>query len=159
MPRHAPTDYRCPFCALVQGIECPGLHSAPQDIVCRDERAMAFVASHWCEKNPGHVLVVPVRHYENLYELPDEDGAAIFAMSRRIAIAMKRGYACEGVSTRQHNEPAGYQEVWHYHQHVFPRYADDQLYLRYGKMRLTGAAERWPYADKLKTVLAEMGTL
>jgi len=29
---------------------------------------------------------------------------------------------------RQHNEPAGNQHVWHYHLHVFPRYADDMLY-------------------------------
>jgi histidine triad (HIT) family protein len=89
---------------------------------------MAFVASHWWENNHGHVLVVPILHYENLYELPDDTGAAIFAMSRRIALALKRGYRCDGVSTRQHNEPAGYQDVWHYHLHVFPRYTNDRLY-------------------------------
>ncbi|MER5390020.1 RtcB family protein [Saccharopolyspora sp. NPDC002686] len=29
---------------------------------------------------------------------------------------------------RQHNEPAGDQDVWHHHVHVFPRYPGDDLY-------------------------------
>ncbi|MEP7294527.1 MAG: diadenosine tetraphosphate hydrolase, partial [Chloroflexota bacterium] len=53
-------------------------------------------------------------------------------------------------STRQHNEPAGYQEVWHYHLHVFPRYAHDYLYDLTFQRRLTTLEERRPYAEKLK---------
>jgi histidine triad (HIT) family protein len=41
---------------------------------------------------------------------------------------MKRAWGPEGISTRQHNEPAGNQHVWHYHLHVFPRWNDDMLY-------------------------------
>ena len=41
---------------------------------------------------------------------------------------MKQAWSPEGTSTRQHNEPAGNQHVWHYHQHVFPRFSDDDLY-------------------------------
>jgi histidine triad (HIT) family protein len=151
---HAPANYRCPFCALAGGMVCPGLHSTQGDIVCRDGDAMAFIASHWKEANAGHVLVVPIRHFENLYEIPDDVGSAIFGMSRRIALALKLGYACDGVSTRQHNEPAGYQEVWHYHLHIFPRYRDDQLYAGYGDMRLSSPDERRPFADKLRKALA-----
>jgi histidine triad (HIT) family protein len=107
------------------------------------------------EKNHGHVLVVPVLHYENLYELPDEVGGDIFAMSRRIALAMKRGYACDGSATRQHNEPAGYQEGWHYHLQVFPRYRNDRLYPADGNKRLTSVEERKPFVVKLRKALAE----
>jgi histidine triad (HIT) family protein len=49
-------------------------------------------------------------------------------MTRRMALAIKLAWNPEGTSTRQHNEPAGNQHVWHYHQHVFPRYGDDNLY-------------------------------
>jgi histidine triad (HIT) family protein len=150
---HAPAGYRCPFCALAAGVDSHGLHSTPDDIVCRNERVMGFVASHWWQRNPGHVLVVPIRHFENLYELPDNIGADIFAMSRRIAIAMKHSYGCDGISTRQHNEPAGYQDVWHYHLHIFPRYAEDQLYLAYGQNRLTTPEERRPFAVKLRCAM------
>jgi histidine triad (HIT) family protein len=151
---HAPAGYDCPFCALAASAICSMLHSTSDDIVCRNDRALAFVASHWWEKNPGHVLVVPIRHFENLYDLPDEDGAAVFAMSRRVAVAIRRSYGCEGISTRQHNEPAGYQDVWHYHLHVFPRYADDRFYSAYQQNRLTTPAERRPFARKLRAALA-----
>jgi histidine triad (HIT) family protein len=154
MFNHAPDNYHCPFCALTAGLSCKGLHSTAEDIVCRDNLAIAFVSSHWWEKNPGHVLVVPTQHFENLYDLPDEYGAAIFAMSRRVATAIKCSYGCEGISTRQHNEPAGYQEVWHYHLHIFPRYTDDRLYSAYGQSRLTNPAERRPFANKLRAALA-----
>jgi diadenosine tetraphosphate (Ap4A) HIT family hydrolase len=45
------------------------------------------------------------------------------------ALAFSRRGA-DGTSTRQHNEPAGNQDVWHYHEHVFPRYDGDELYRR-----------------------------
>lgn len=67
-----------------------------------------------------------------------------------MAIAFKRVYGCDGVSTRQHNEPAGNQEVWHYHLHVFPRYVDDDLYDLTAQRRLTTPDERQPYADRLR---------
>jgi histidine triad (HIT) family protein len=62
---------------------------------------------------------------------------------------MKRIYDCDGVSTRQHNEPAGYQDAWHYHVHVFPRYEGDYLYnTRHLPLPAT-AEERAPYARRL----------
>ena len=60
---------------------------------------------------------------------------------------MKAAFSCDGVSTRQHNEPAGYQEVWHYHLHVFPRYGADELYR--SSARRTTVDERAPYAASL----------
>ena len=122
----------------------------------RDDTVLAFIASHWWAKNKGHVLVIPARHYENIYDLPDEVGARIFAVSKMIAVAMKASYACDGISTRQHNEPAGDQEVWHYHLHVFPRYVDDHLYLADGEKSLSLPEERKPFARKLVQALAAM---
>ena len=59
---------------------------------------------------------------------------------------MKAAYDCEGTSTRQHNEPAGYQDVWHLHAHVFPRYPGDRLYERHEEKRWATPEERAPYA-------------
>ncbi len=93
----------------------------------------AFVASHWWPTNPGHVLVIPNAHIENLYEFPAELGADLMATTQQIALALKSAYDCDGISTRQHNEPAGDQDVWHFHQHVFPRWFGDRLYERHGE--------------------------
>jgi len=61
------------------------------------------------------------------------DAQEIHRVARRLAIVMKVTYACEGISTRQHNEPAGNQDVWHYHLHVTPRYKNDNYYSSQGE--------------------------
>jgi histidine triad (HIT) family protein len=153
MFNHAPDNYRCPFCMLAAGIEDEKLHTLEQDVVLRDEFVLAFIASHWWANNPGHVLIISRIHYENIYDLPTEAGIKIFEASQRMAVAMKRAYNCDGISTRQHNEPAGNQDVWHYHLHIFPRYVDDRLYLNHESRRLTTPQERSFYAEKLRKAL------
>lgn len=152
--QHAPVDYDCPFCKIVRGQRSQNTTEA--DVVLRDDRVTAFMASRNWPNNRGHVLVVPNEHYENIYELPDELGTPIQSAVRRIALAMKHAYGCDGISTRQHNEPSGNQDVWHYHMHVYPRYKDDMLYLTSG--RSTTAEERWPFAERLRASLARIET-
>jgi histidine triad (HIT) family protein len=79
--------------------------------------------------------------------------ARVHDCARAVALALKAAYACDGVSTRQHNEPAGSQDVWHYHLHVFPRYVGDGLY---GSQRQPLAAgEHAMYAAKLRPLLRD----
>lgn len=147
---HASPDYVCPFCLLVQGKTSPNLLSQASDIVYQTEQVTAFIASHWWPNNPGHVLVVPNRHIEAIYDLVPEIAVHVHEASRQIALAFKHVYGAAGTSTRQHNEPAGYQEVFHYHLHVFPRYTNDYLYDLTYQRRRTTAEERTPYAEKLR---------
>lgn len=114
----------------------------------------AFVASHWWPENPGHVLVIPNSHIENIYEFPPALGADLMAVTQRVAVAMKAAYGCEGVSTRQHNEPAGDQDVWHFHQHVFPRWAGDRLYERHRERAPADAGEVARRASSLRSHLS-----
>ena len=74
-------------------------------------------------------------------------------LTQRVAVAIRDAYGCERVSTRQHNEPAGNQDVWHLHVHVFPRYANDQLYQRHDETLWVPAAQRASYAERLRSVL------
>jgi len=50
--------------------------------------------------------------------------------------------------------PAGYQEVWHFHLHVFPRYPSDELYALHASPRYTTPEERAPYAARLRSFFA-----
>lgn len=125
---HAPADYVCPFCLIAQGASDPRLLTVAPDIVYRDDLLTAFIGSGQWPRNPGHVIVIPNAHFENLFDLPVEYGTPIQRLVRDLAWAMKAEYGCAGISTRQHNEPAGNQDVWHYHLHVFPRYEGDRLY-------------------------------
>ena len=72
-----------------------------------------FLALGRWPKNPFDVLIVPNRHIENIYDLPDEFAVPIQQMSRAVALAVKALTGCDGISLRQHNEPAGSQDVIH----------------------------------------------
>ena len=142
----------CPFCALLEG--APARAPLPQDVVAERERAVAFIAPRWWPRNRGHALVVPRVHVPDLYAIGREDHHAVVDLVQEVAVAMRSAYGCTGVSTRQHNEPDGGQDVFHLHVHVFPRFADDDLY---GSAPLSGFAtpeERLPFARLLRGALA-----
>lgn len=146
MHNHQPPDYTCPFCGIVQGRY--DAWTVAEDVVYRDTMVTAFISAAWWPNNAGHVLIIPNQHHENIYDLPLEAATAIHRVAHEIAIAFMEVYDASGTSTRQHNGPDGNQEVWHYHLHVFPRYAGDKLY---GSTRwLPTPDERRPYADKLR---------
>lgn len=150
---HTPKNYVCPFCRVGRGDFGEGVWAEPEHVVIRTNHVTAFVASHWWPNNPGHCLVIPNEHFENIYELPSGVAEHIHSAAREIAIAMKVGYGCDGTSTRQHNEPAGYQEVWHYHLHLFPRWIDDRLYELTRQRSLAPPDERLERAAMLRQSL------
>ena len=65
-------------------------------------------------KHPGAAIVVPNVHVENMNALDRKLAGDVHETARLLALAMKSAYGCNGISTRQHNEPDGLQEVWHY---------------------------------------------
>lgn len=154
MYNHEPQNYPCPLCLVVKGIKNEHVYTNPADVIYQDKHITAFIASHWWPKNKGHVLIVPNKHIENIYDLPDALSNKIHALERRVALALKKTYKCDGVSSRQHNEHAGNQDVWHYHLHVFPRYYKDNLYLAFNKSSLSDPKARKPYTTKLRKFFA-----
>nr|WP_255494629.1 HIT domain-containing protein [Luteibacter sp. Sphag1AF] len=116
-----------------------------------DAHVFALVPTHHYAGIKGNCLVVPRSHYENVLDIPDDLGSAFFRATRRLAHAMQSAFGCEGISTRQHNGPAGNQDVWHFHLHVFPRYANDGLYG--GQKVAYTIAERMELAASLRDAL------
>lgn len=153
MNDHAPSGYVCPFCRFVQGNETPA--NTRGDVVYEDDEVLAFVSPRWWPKNHGNLLVIPKRHYENIFDIPDEMLSRVTVVAKRLALAMKEAYQCGGTSKRQHNEPGGGQEVFHFHLHLFPRYDGDELYQRDNEYRFASRDERRPYAQKLRALLEE----
>ena len=123
MHNHEPPGYRCPFCRNLTGDS-----DHPLEILHRDDDVFVKVNPSWWPNNPGSLLVIPVEHHENVYDLPPALATPIQRAVRDASLALKAAFGCDGVSTRQHNEPAGNQDVWHYHMHVFPRWEGDGLY-------------------------------
>lgn len=153
MYNHAPQDYKCPFCILSKGVETE--YNSAIDIVWEDKNTIAFVSPKWWINNPANVLDIPKEHFENIYDIPEDILADVYKTAKKIALAIKESYPSEGTSMRQHNEPDGGQDVWHFHVHVFPRYKNDRLYQNHDNKRFVKKEEKQEYVKKLKQHLAE----
>jgi len=156
MYTHAPPGYSCPLCAIAQRSAPESELFAPADVLYQDSAVLAMIGAFQWPNNPGNVVVFPSDHFENIYELPLHLACRIHDLARGIALTMKAAWGCDGISTRQHNEPAGNQDVWHYHQHVTPRYVGDDFYASYaGGKALMPAEKRAAYAAELRAHFAK----
>jgi histidine triad (HIT) family protein len=107
----------CVFCAIVSGDE-------PASRVYEDGDVLAFMDLH--PVNPGHLLVIPKRHAVGLPDLDVDLGAQLWRAGHRLSLALRRtGLRCEGVNLFLADGEAAFQEVFHVHLHVVPRYAGD----------------------------------
>lgn len=150
MYNHAPKDYKCPICIAVQGIENEDTMMKQDDIFYRDDLVMAVINSKFVKNNEGHAIVVPIKHYENLYELPYEEAKQIMKVAKEVAIATKNLRKCDGVMIQQNNEPASGQHAFHYHMHVFPRFEGDEFWQNQSNFRVSDPEERKPYSLVMK---------
>ncbi len=132
----------CVFCRIIQG----ELESAT---IYEDESTLAFLDLR--QSNEGHVLVVPKRHFEQIYDLDEESASALAISVCKVARAVRRVYAPEGLSIWQSNGPAAFQEVPHVHWHVFPRYTDDGHIVVYPR-DIADRARRVKSVDSLKMI-------
>ena len=155
MYNHAPENYKCPICLGVNGIESEATMLKQADIIYKDDHVCAFVNSKFVGNNPGHVIVVPNGHFENLYDMTEEVLSRVIIMSKKIAIAMKKARNCDGVMIQQNNEPASNQHAFHYHMHIFPRFDGDEIYQFMNNARVSDPQERIAYAEELRKFLTQ----
>jgi histidine triad (HIT) family protein len=80
----------------------------------------------------GHVLVLPKRHIETLYEMPADLGARLMTTAITVAKAIKEKLSPDGLNLIQSNEVAAGQTVPHFHLHIVPRYKGDPVILQFG---------------------------
>lgn len=73
--------------------------------------------------NEGHILLIPKKHYLDVDELPKELLTEIMETSQRLVTAIKKVYKPDGYSIMQNG--GAFNDVGHYHLHVFPRYNED----------------------------------
>jgi len=115
----------CNFCKIVS-------RKNPASIVYEDVKVLAFMDLH--PANVGHTLVVPKEHWETIYDIPEEVLSNLFAVVKKISIAVKKAVGAEGISILQFNEGASGQSVMHFHVHVIPRSRGDTISKLIGAM-------------------------
>ena len=108
----------CIFCRIAQ-------KQVPASLIYEDEKVLAFLDIR--PLNEGHTLVIPKAHYETIFEIPQELIAYLHAITKRVALAVKKATKADGISIIQQNGKAAGQEIFHLHVHVIPRYEGQKL--------------------------------
>jgi histidine triad (HIT) family protein len=150
---HAPEGYVCPICIALKGVEDGRTLVHQTDIFYRDDLVTGFINSFSLGGVTGNALIVPNEHFEHIYEIPVHYGHRVFEVLQKTATAMRHAYGCEGITTLQCNEPAGWQHAFHYHHHVMQRTADDG-FLHSTNKTIAPKKEKASYALKLKTAMS-----
>src|SRR3989304_760489 len=106
----------CVFCKIIKG-------ELPSDKIYEDEKFLAFLDV--TPVNSGHTLLIPKKHFKNLYEMPDEVLCDLGPIIKKVAKAVKEGTDADGINIGMNNDPSAGQIVFHAHVHVIPRLEDD----------------------------------
>lgn len=108
----------CPFCEIVAG-------RGEASVVAETAQALAFLDLR--QAVPGHVLVVPKAHVEDIFVIDPALAGEVMQLGTRVAQALRAAVAPAGLNLWQSNGAAGGQEVPHFHLHVHPRRVADGL--------------------------------
>jgi diadenosine tetraphosphate (Ap4A) HIT family hydrolase len=117
----------CPFCRL-----------ETSRILLESEYAVAFADGFPVAQ--GHTLVIPKRHVASLFELPDDEQAAVWALVARVRATLLAELHPDGFNVGLNDGSAGGQTVIHAHVHVIPR--------RHGDVADPRGGVRWVVPDK-----------
>ena len=135
----------CIFCAIAQG-------KAPASVICENELALAIVDLR--QFHPGHTLVIPRQHLQDVRELDDATGASLMAMVSRITRAVGRAFPNQGLSLWHSIGEAAFQEVPHLHIHIHPRLIGDNVLRVYPQLPAnTERSTLDSYAEALRSHL------
>ena len=88
--------------------------------VYEDRDTLAFVDI--MPQGEGHTLVLPKAGSRNLLDASASSLTATIATIQKIARAVKKAFAADGVTIMQFNEAPAGQSVFHLHFHVIPRF-------------------------------------
>ena len=114
----------CVFCRIAMS----GPPSAENGIVYRGERC--FVVLNAYPYASGHLLILPIRHVEELANLTESEGVDLWDTTRRAAAALERAYGPEGINLGANlGRAAGAGIPRHLHLHAVPRWVGDTNFM------------------------------
>jgi histidine triad (HIT) family protein len=118
-------------------------------VVVRDDDVVAFLDHRPVFK--GHVLVSPVRHVDDLLDLPTELMVPVLSTAQRVATALGVALAAQGTFVAVNNVVS--QSVPHLHVHVVPRTKGDGLRGFFWPRTKYAAGEMESYAAQIREAL------
>lgn len=107
----------CVFCQIVAG-------ESPASTFYEDEIVLGLMTIG--PVTTGHAMIIPKQHAAFLNEMDEETGRHLWTVTQKTAAAIREsGVRCEGINLFLADGEAAFQEVFHVHMHVFPRYKGD----------------------------------
>lgn len=106
----------CIFCKIANG-------EIPSNTLYEDEDFRVILDIEPATK--GHALILPKKHFANLYEIDDERASRVLLVAKQMATKMQKALNCDGLNVVQNNGVAAGQTVFHFHMHLVPRYEND----------------------------------
>ncbi len=107
----------CIFCRIVKG-------EIPSHTVYEDNEVKAFFDI--APATPGHTLIIPKKHYENIFDMPEELLLKTTSTAKKLAHHYKeKGYGAFNIIQSSGKEAN--QDVMHFHMHLVPRHDKDGL--------------------------------
>jgi diadenosine tetraphosphate (Ap4A) HIT family hydrolase len=103
---------RCLFC-----------HPDKSRITLENDYSAAFPDAYPVAE--GHTLVVPKWHVASLFDLPDDEQAALWRLVALVRSKLVAELAADGFTIGVNDGPAAGQTVPHAHVHVIPRQVGD----------------------------------
>jgi histidine triad (HIT) family protein len=98
----------------------------PVTRVFEDDHVLGFMDAF--PQSPGHILVIPKASTpRNLLEIDASELGLLIVAVQRLARAVKKALAPDGISVLQFNGAAGGQTVFHLHFHIIPRWEQKTL--------------------------------
>lgn len=122
----------CIFCSIVKG-------EIPSYKIYEDDKVLAFLDIK--PVNPGHCLVIPKKHLENIEEIDEEYLSHLVKIVKKIGNKIKNNLNVLGYNVQVNNDPIAGQEIAHLHFHIIPRQKNDNLKLFPQKNYNSGEAE------------------
>ncbi len=122
----------------MNGHDCPFCRLEPNRIRLKGEFAAAFPDGF--PVTQGHTLVIPNRHVTSLFELPDEEQAAVWKLVAQVRALLVAELRPDGFNVGLNDGTSAGQTVMHAHVHVIPRRCGDVADPRGGV--------RWVVPDK-----------
>jgi histidine triad (HIT) family protein len=137
-------DSNCIFCKIGSG-------QIPAHKVLETPEALAFLDIG--PLAPGHVLLIPKKHYASALDAPAEEMARLAGLIPGLSKAIMRCTGAEGLNVLHNAGAAAGQAVFHLHIHLIPRRGGDKLGYRWNAGSY-GAGEAESWRDRLTAELA-----
>jgi len=140
----------CIFCELPKAGDDAKAH-----IVHRAEHC--YIVLNAFPYTPGHVMVVPFAHLDELQKLPAEAAHEMMDLSQRMERVLRRLYKPDGINLGMNiGKAAGAGVAGHVHMHVLPRWVADANFVSVvGETRILPEALEVTYG-RIKEALASL---